>query len=60
MKEKAIVSTLTLLTSLGSYMYAREAGKDAVPCMMVGGFIGTLVGEMVAEHLYRDNNEKNN
>jgi len=49
MKEKAIISTATLLTSLLSYWYAKEAGKDAVPYVMLGGFIGSLIGETLAE-----------
>jgi hypothetical protein len=49
MKEKAIVSTATLLTSLLSYWYAKEAGKDPVPYVMFGGFIGSLIGETLSE-----------
>lgn len=49
MKEKAIISTATLITSLLSYWYAREANKDAVPYVMLGGFIGSLIGETIAE-----------
>jgi len=49
MKEKAIVSTATLVTSLLSYWYAKEAGKDAVPYVMLGGFIGALIGETLVE-----------
>lgn len=51
MKEKAIVSATTLITSLLSYWYAREADKDAVPYVMLGGFIGSLIGETLAERL---------
>lgn len=49
MKEKAIVSTATLVTSLLAYWYAREGNKDAVPYVMFGGFIGALIGESIAE-----------
>lgn len=49
MKEKSIVASATLITSLLSYAYAKEAGKDAVPFVMVGGFIGSLIGEGIAE-----------
>jgi hypothetical protein len=45
MKERTIVSTATLVTSLLTYWYAREAQKDAVPYVMLGGFIGALIGE---------------
>jgi uncharacterized membrane protein YfcA len=56
MKEKAIISTATLITSLLSYLYAKEANKDAVPYVMLGGFIGSLIGETIAEKM----NEKKN
>lgn len=49
MKEKSIVATATLITSLLSYAYARETGKDAVPFVMVGGFLGSLIGETIVE-----------
>lgn len=51
MKEKTIVSTLTLLSSLASYSYAKEANKDTVPFMLVGGFIGAVVGEIIFEKI---------
>jgi hypothetical protein len=51
MKEKTIVSTVTLLTSLIGYWYAREAQKDTVPYVMMGGFLGSIIGETIAETL---------
>lgn len=51
MKEKTIVSAATLLTSLLTYWYAKSANKDAVPYVMLGGFIGSIIGESIAEHL---------
>ena len=44
MKEKTIVSTATLMVSLLSYLYAKEAKKDAVPYVMLGGFVGAIKG----------------
>jgi uncharacterized membrane protein YfcA len=55
MKEKTIVSTATLLTSLLTYWYAKSANKDAVPYVMLGGFIGSIIGESIAEQI---NNRK--
>jgi hypothetical protein len=49
MNEKSIVSTATLLASLASWWYAKQMAKDAVPCMMIGGFIGAIIGETIAE-----------
>ena len=47
MKEKTIVSTVTLAASLISYFYAKEAHKDVVPYVMIGGFIGAVIGEVI-------------
>ena len=60
MKEKSIVASTTLITSLLSYAYAKEAGKDAVPFVMVGGFIGSIIGEGIAEIIKNNNNSKSN
>jgi predicted Na+-dependent transporter len=46
--EKTIVSTASLAASLATYFYAREANKDVVPYVMVGGFIGAILGEAIA------------
>jgi uncharacterized membrane protein YfcA len=56
MKEKTIVSTVTLLASLLTYWYAREANKDAVPYVMMGGFIGAIIGETIVENSKSKNN----
>jgi hypothetical protein len=48
MKERTIVSASTLLISLGSYFYAKAAEKDAMPYVMIGGFLGALVGELIS------------
>lgn len=47
MKEKAIVSTLTLIGSLSSYLYGKAHEKDVVPYVMIGGFLGAWVGELI-------------
>ena len=54
MKEKTIISTATLLTSLLTYWYAKEAEKDAVPYVMLGGFVGSIIGEVIVESLISD------
>ena len=58
MKEKTIVSTMTLVSSLASYWYAKEAQKDAVPVMMIGGFLGAVAGEVIFEKLKNLKNGK--
>jgi hypothetical protein len=57
MREKTIVSTVTLLTSLLAYWYSKEAEKDSVPYLMMGGFLGSIIGESVAERVTKPNKQ---
>jgi uncharacterized membrane protein YfcA len=57
MKEKTIVSTVTLLTSLLAYWYSKEAEKDAVPYVMMGGFFGSIIGESIAEKVSKQKSQ---
>lgn len=57
--EKTIVSTVSLVASLATYFYARETQKDIVPYVMVGGFIGAILGEAIVGVVLRDKNDKN-
>ena len=56
MKEKTIISTVTLFTSLLAYWYAREAEKDSVPYVMMGSFLGSIIGDALAEKVTNSNN----
>jgi ethanolamine transporter EutH len=47
MKEKIIVSSLSLVTSLACYQYAKTHQKDVVVGLLIGGFIGAMVGETI-------------
>lgn len=58
MKEKVIVSSFTLITSLTGYFYARSADKDAAPYVMIGGFIGAVLGEAIANTFCNHDNGK--
>ncbi len=49
MKEKTIITGSTLVVSLLSYWYAKADGKDAAPYVMLGGFLGSLIGEGIAD-----------
>lgn len=53
MKEKAIISTATLAASLAFYFYAKSVQKDVAPYVMIGGFIGAIVGEGIADYVNR-------
>ena len=57
MKEKTIISTATLLTSLVTYWYAKAAGKDAAPLVMLGAFVGSIIGEGLADHFQKKNKD---
>jgi|KBSSwiS6_1023812.scaffolds.fasta_scaffold111951_2 hypothetical protein len=61
MKEKTIVSVSTLVVSLLTYGYAKAASKDAAPYMLLGGFLGSLIGETIVENISKDkiSNNKN-
>lgn len=56
--EKTIVSTVSLAASLATYFYAREANKDVVPYVMVGGFIGAILGEAIVGIVLNDKDKK--
>jgi uncharacterized membrane protein YfcA len=58
MKEKTIVSTITLLASLGAYFYAKSVQKDAVPYVMIAGVAGALLGEAIAKIVDKANKDK--
>lgn len=60
MKEKAIVSTATLVASLLAYWYAKQASRDSVPYVMFGGFVGAIVGEVIAEKIKQGENDEQN
>jgi uncharacterized membrane protein YfcA len=55
--EKTIVSSVTLLASLTAYFYAKTVQKDAVPYVMIGGFIGAMIGEAVSGIVVKNDKE---
>lgn len=60
MKEKLIVSSMTLIASLGAYFYARHFAKDEAPWVMIGGFVGAYIGEVVVSALTKDKDNNPN
>lgn len=57
MKEKTLVSAMTVATSLGAYLYAKETGKDSAPYLMIGGFVGALMGEIIYDKSKKKTND---
>ncbi len=55
--EKTIVSSVTLLASLTAYFYAKTVQKDAVPYVMIGVFIGAMIGEAVSGIVIKNDND---
>jgi uncharacterized membrane protein YfcA len=58
--EKTIVSSVTLLASLTAYFYAKTVQKDAVPYVMIGGFIGAMIGEAVSGIVTKNDKDAEN
>ena len=58
LKEKWLVSTLTLIGSLSSYLYGKAHNEDVVPYVMVGGYIGAWTGELITQVIDTWKNKK--
>jgi uncharacterized membrane protein YfcA len=58
MKEKTIVAAFTLAGSLLTYFYAKQCQKDAVPYVMMGGFVGSFIGESLILGLAKKQEEE--
>ncbi len=56
LSEKSIVSALTLAGSLAAYFYAKADHKDVVPYVMIAGFAGAFVGELIVETIKKKSN----
>lgn len=46
-KERAIIATSTLISSLSFYWYAQQKNKSEVPYLLLGGFVGAMLAELV-------------
>lgn len=58
MKDRTVVSAFALLSSLSAYYIAKQYNKDTTPIVMIGGFIGALVGEIIYETSNSNNNQR--
>jgi hypothetical protein len=57
--EKKLVSVFTLLGSLATYYYGKAHTKDPVPYIMIGGFVGAWIGEILSKAIEENNKNKN-
>lgn len=46
---------MTVLTSLAFYWYAKAKGKQEAPYVMIGGLLGSILGEAIAENIRKNN-----
>lgn len=49
MRDKSIISAITLALSLAGYFLAKHEAKDPAPYIMIGAFAGALIGETIVE-----------
>lgn len=56
--EKKLVSVFTLLGSLASYYYGKAHTKDPIPYVMIGGFVGAWVGEIISKAIDETKKDK--
>lgn len=46
-KERAVIATSTLISSLAFYWYAQANRKSEVPYLLIGGFVGAMAAELI-------------
>ncbi len=51
MNNHTIISALSLSGSLTAYYYAKFHEKDRIPAMLIGGFFGAIIGELIAQKM---------
>lgn len=49
LRDKTIISGVTLFSSLTMYWYAKHTQKDTGPYVMIGAFVGSIIGELIAQ-----------
>jgi uncharacterized membrane protein YfcA len=53
--EKKVIAAMTVLTSLAFYWFAKANGKQETPYVMIGGFLGSILGDAIAENIRKNN-----
>lgn len=52
--ERTVIAATTLLSSLAFYWYAKAKGKSEVPYVMMGGFMGAVLAELVLLEMHKN------
>ena len=47
MSDKTVISAATLSGTLAGYYLSRWNEKHRIPFMLIGGFVGTMIGEIL-------------
>ncbi|MBO9565536.1 MAG: hypothetical protein J7621_22355 [Niastella sp.] len=45
-RDRTVIATTTLISSLAFYWFAKAKGKSEVPYVMIGGFVGAIIAEL--------------
>ena len=59
MSEKTIISAATLTGTLVGYYLSYQKEKHRIPFLLIGGFVGTLVGELLVRKQEKQKLAKN-
>jgi len=46
-RERAVIATTTLISSLAFYWFAQAKGKPETPYILLGGFTGAIIAELI-------------
>lgn len=53
--DRKVIAAMTVITSLAFYWFAKAKGKQETPYVMIGGFLGSILGEAIAENIRKNN-----
>lgn len=58
MSDKTVISAATLTGTLAGYYLSYRNEKHRIPFLLIGGFLGTIIGEVVVQQ--REQREQRN
>jgi hypothetical protein len=57
-RERAVLATTTLISSLAFYWFARAKGKPETPYVMLGAFVGVLLPNLLLSKQQKQINDE--